>query len=89
MNHDAPTGLPTPPLGAPGPSQHQHVTPSLETLVLDITQSNSPSALNQRLKAFGVRETREPILASLLPGGQDPLSLLDVHRNTLGYLYLL
>lgn len=31
----------------------------------------------------------ESILASVLPGGQDPLSVLDVQANTLGYLFIL
>lgn len=73
---------------APGPSQSGV---SIDSLLADITSagvSGSPE-LAHHLKNYGAKETRELIFASLLQSGQDPLTVLDVQNNTLGYLYLL
>jgi len=61
----------------------------LESIVADITTSTSPSQLLNRLRAVVKREVGETILASVLPGGQDPLTVLDPQANTLGFLFLL
>ncbi|KII84533.1 hypothetical protein PLICRDRAFT_45885 [Plicaturopsis crispa FD-325 SS-3] len=76
-------------------SQHQSqfyqadATASLEGLVHQITTTNNIGALNHALRNFAQREVRETVLASLLGGGQDPLTVLDVRVNTLGVLYIL
>ncbi|KAI5117842.1 hypothetical protein M0805_008114 [Coniferiporia weirii] len=62
---------------------------SIDAILSEITSSQDDGQLNQSLKNFGSKEIRELLYASLLGDGQDPLSVLDVHNNTLGYLYLL
>ncbi|KAJ8515848.1 hypothetical protein ONZ45_g6774 [Pleurotus djamor] len=61
----------------------------METLVQQIVGSNNLKALDNALRNSLPKETRESTLASLLPGGQDPLNLLDLRVNTLGVLYIL
>ncbi len=63
---------------------------SLEHLVQYLaTTGQTQEDLNQTLRTFSTKETREVILASKLPSGQDPLEILDAQNNTLGYLYIL
>ncbi|KAL7278794.1 hypothetical protein ACG7TL_007803 [Trametes sanguinea] len=62
---------------------------SLDDVLNQITTTNSPSSLNHYLRTFAPKESRDTILASILASGQDPLSVLDPQRNTLGYLYIL
>lgn len=62
---------------------------SIDQVVHQITTANSISALNHTLRNGLPKETRDHILASVLSGGQDPLSVLDVKANTLGVLYIL
>lgn len=62
---------------------------SIDSLLVDITTSNNTHTLNQHLRSYGAKEAREMIFASALASGQDPLTVLDVRHNTLGYLYLL
>lgn len=62
---------------------------SLDNILTQITTSNNLSALNHTLKHFASRDVRDTILGSTLSSGQDPLSVLDVGRNTLGVLYIL
>ena len=64
-----------------------HGLPSLDDVLTQIT-IHAPN-LSSYLKTFAPKEVRETILASTLGSGQDPLSVLDPHRNTLGYLYIL
>lgn len=61
---------------------------SLDAVLSEITTSQDDKNLNTFLKDYG-REMRDLLFASLLSSGQDPLSVLDVQVNTLGYLYLL
>lgn len=61
----------------------------LDTLVADALNAKDDVALNNLLKNYASRETREITFASLLSGGQDPLLLLDPRKNTLAFLYLL
>jgi COP9 signalosome complex subunit 3 len=60
----------------------------LETLIARIISSPSPRTLNDYLRSIPA-DTREVILASTLPSGQDPLNVLDVRANTLGVVYIL
>ncbi|EDR06883.1 uncharacterized protein LACBIDRAFT_294631 [Laccaria bicolor S238N-H82] len=62
---------------------------SIDQVVHQITTANSIPALNATLRNGLPKDTRDHILASVLPGGQDPLSVLDVKENTLGVLYIL
>jgi len=64
-------------------------TNAVEGLIQEIAGATSPSALNARLKDFKPKEAREQLLASILPSGEDPLSLLDPEQNTIGCLYIL
>lgn len=78
----AQTQLPTPPT----PTENNV---SLVNVITAITTTVSPFQLNQQLKVFAPKEVRDVILASLLPDGQDPLSVLDIQANTLGILHIL
>ncbi|KAH8115983.1 hypothetical protein DFH11DRAFT_1876551 [Phellopilus nigrolimitatus] len=62
---------------------------SLDSVLGEITTTQDDVQLNNVLRNYATKETREMIYASFLAGGQDPLSVLDVQNNTLGYLYLL
>lgn len=64
-------------------------TYTLERILSDITATTHIHALNQTLRGCAPKDVREPMLASMLPGGQDPLTVLDIQRNTLGVLYIL
>ena len=79
------TQVPTPPTG----STEHNINISLVNVITAITTAASPSYLNQQLKTFAPKEVRDVILASLLPDGQDPLSVLDIQANTLGILHIL
>jgi hypothetical protein len=61
----------------------------LESVIADITTSISPEELLTSLRSLVKLDVGESILASALPGGQDPLTVLDTHANTLGYLFIL
>ena len=63
----------------------QNVPQSIEQLMQLLLSDHVPSQLNQTLKNVA----KEPVLLSLLPGGQDPLDLLQPQTNTLGCLYIL
>ncbi|KAF8885334.1 hypothetical protein BD779DRAFT_1533952 [Infundibulicybe gibba] len=69
------------------PSSEPH--PTLDAILNQITTSNNAAALGHTLRTALPRDTREAILAGLLGGGQDPLSVLDMRTNTLGALYIL
>ncbi|KAF7770561.1 hypothetical protein Agabi119p4_6535 [Agaricus bisporus var. burnettii] len=60
----------------------------LETLIARITSTPNSRTLNDYFRSIPA-DTREVILASTLPSGQDPLSVLDVRTNTLGVVYIL
>ncbi|THH22530.1 hypothetical protein EUX98_g8166 [Antrodiella citrinella] len=73
---------------APVPPQNDiHLT--LDQIFTDITTIDDPKTLNDKFKSFTLKETRDTILSSMLGGGQDPLSILDPERNTIGFLYIL
>jgi COP9 signalosome complex subunit 3 len=62
---------------------------SLDRVLTEITSANNIPALNQALRTFATKDVRESILSRLLPGGQDPLTILDIQRDTLGVLFIL
>lgn len=64
---------------------------SLEGLVTLVTSpgDKSPNTIAHALHTLSKRDVGETILASLLPGNQDPLNGLDPYVHTLGYLYIL
>ena len=86
----SPQPKPTSTILLPSGSSMGPVTPSvdLESIISEITTS-SPEVLLMSLRSFVNRDVGETILASLLPGGLDPLTVLDAHVNTLGYLFIL
>lgn len=63
----------------------------LATIVQHITnvQPGNYGPLAHTLKVFSADEQRDSLLGGLLPGTQDPLTLLNPRINTLGYLYIL
>ena len=68
-----------------GPSQT-----TIEAVVNEIKESTDDAKLNESLKNIGgTPDMRELLLASMLSSGQDPLELLHIQDNTLGYLYIL
>ncbi|KAI8996251.1 hypothetical protein BD414DRAFT_477249 [Trametes punicea] len=75
-------------MNVPGSSQ-TGASASLDDVLSQITTSSSPSSLNQYLRSFAPKESRDTILASTLSSGQDPLTVLDTRTNTLGILYIL
>ncbi|GLB41148.1 putative cop9 signalosome complex subunit 3 [Lyophyllum shimeji] len=62
---------------------------SLDSIINQITTSNSPAALNHTLRNALPKESRDIILASALSNNQDPLAILDMRENTVGVLYIL
>lgn len=94
------SGLPTPPptsaTSTTNPAQSSSNAAgqsasdvSLGSIVTTITSASSPSQLNQYLRSCASKDVREVLLASILPGSQDPLTLLNVRDHTLGMLYIL
>ncbi|KAF8636861.1 hypothetical protein AX17_003204 [Amanita inopinata Kibby_2008] len=64
-------------------------SPTLDTVLNQITTATSAVALAHALRANLPKDSRDAILSAVLPGGQDPLEALDVSRNTLGVLWIL
>ncbi|TCD64034.1 hypothetical protein EIP91_004668 [Steccherinum ochraceum] len=75
--------------GGQGQGGHHDASVTLDHILEDITTTQDPKALSDKLKHFTPREARDTILASTLSSGQDPLSVLDPATNTIGYLYIL
>ncbi|PFH47424.1 hypothetical protein AMATHDRAFT_67796 [Amanita thiersii Skay4041] len=65
--------------------------PTLDAIFAQITTTDPGNIvqLAHALRSLPARESRDTVLAGLLPGGQDPLAALDVQMNTLGVLYIL
>lgn len=63
--------------------------PSLDVVVVEITNSNNYSQLSHSLRTFAPNEVRDNILAGPLTNGQDPLTVLDIAQHTIGVLYIL
>ncbi|CCL99781.1 uncharacterized protein FIBRA_01803 [Fibroporia radiculosa] len=72
-----------------GPSgsslQSSTIQISIDDLLNQIVSSDNPRALVQILR----KDAKDSLLVRTLADGQDPLSLLDVERHTLGFLYIL
>lgn len=63
---------------------------SMEQFVQLLTTQFDTAILDAHLKKMGpTKEAREALLVSCLPSGEDPLAILNVEVNTLGYLYIL
>lgn len=84
---------------APAPQQQQQqqqqqAQPSpaeaIEALLQQILESNNEAALaGTLLNSLGTPDTRESILSSLTPVGDDPLEALEAARHTIGSLFIL
>lgn len=94
------SGLPTPPPTSatsstnPAPASSNIAGQSasdvsLGSIVATITSAPSPAHLNQYLRSCASKDVREVLLSSILPGSQDPLTLLNARDHTLGMLYIL
>ena len=68
---------------------HNDIPATMDQVLHDITTTEDPKLLNDKLRHSPSKDARETILASMLQSGQDPLSVLDPERNTIGYLYIL
>ena len=83
---------------APTPSTSQAGAPkysdvkipaSMDDLVQFLLSTSDSSVVLHVLRSIGTPETREQALAAQLSNGEDPLSLLDVETQTLGWLFIL
>jgi COP9 signalosome complex subunit 3 len=63
--------------------------PSLDVVVVEITNANNYSQLSHLLRTFAPNDVRDTILAGPLTNGQDPLTVLDIAQHTIGVLYIL
>lgn len=63
--------------------------PSLDVVVVEITNANNYAQLSHSLRTFAPNDVRDTILAGPLTNGQDPLTVLDVAQHTIGVLYIL
>jgi len=68
---------------------HNDVPPTLDQILQDTTTTDDARVLNEKFRSFTPKEARDSILASTLSSGQDPLSVLDPEKNTIGCLYIL
>lgn len=63
--------------------------PSLDLVVVEVTNANSYAQLSNSLRTFAPNDVRDTILAGPLTNGQDPLTVLDVTQHTVGVLHIL
>lgn len=63
--------------------------PSLDIVVVEITNTNNYSQLSHTLRTFAPNDVRDTLLAGPLTNGQDPLTVLDIVQHTIGVLYIL
>jgi len=63
--------------------------PSLDVVVVEITNANNYSQLSHSLRTFAPNDVRDTILSGPLTNGQDPLTVLDIAQHTIGVLYIL
>lgn len=63
--------------------------PSLDVVVVEITNTNNYSQLSHSLRTFAPNDVRDTILAGPLSNGQDPLTVLDIAQHTIGVLHIL
>lgn len=64
---------------------------SIEAVMGEISTASTSQNLTDSLRTFSHNRepTREAILANFLPNGQDPLEMLDMTRDTVGFFFLL
>ena len=74
---------------APADVEVENTIDELEHLVQFLLTTQNPQAVLQRLKTISKADSREQLIAGVLPSGQDPLDILDPEAQTLGYLYIL
>jgi len=63
--------------------------PSLDVVVVEITNTNNYSQLSHTLRTFAPNDVRDALLAGPLTNGQDPLTVLDIVQHTIGVFYIL
>jgi COP9 signalosome complex subunit 3 len=63
--------------------------PSLDVVVVEITNANNYSQLSHSLRTFAPNDVRDTILAGPLTNGQDPFTVLDIAQHTVGVLHIL
>lgn len=63
--------------------------PSLDVVVVEITNANNYSQLSHSLRTFAPNDVRDTILAGSLTNGQDSLTVLDITQHTIGVLHIL
>lgn len=78
---------PAPAAPAPAASSSTGSSSMLDGLVNAATNGTDPAALAATIAAIG--NARDVTLRSTMAGGQDPLAVLDVRRNTLLVLWIL
>ncbi|KAI0945208.1 hypothetical protein AcW1_001483 [Taiwanofungus camphoratus] len=87
MNLSGPSAAPS--QSGVGSSQSSEGSLSIDVIVTQVTTSNNASQLNGLLRTFATNDARDSVLATMLSSGEDPLSVLDAERHTIGYLYIL
>lgn len=63
--------------------------PSLDVVVMEITNVNNYPQLSHSLRAFAPNDVRDAILSGPLTSGQDPLTVLEIAQHTVGILHIL
>lgn len=63
--------------------------PSLDVVVVEITNANNYAQLSHSLRTFAPNDVRDTILAGPLTSGQDPLTVLDISHHTIGVFHIL
>ena len=63
--------------------------PSLDVVVVEITNTSNYPQLSHTLRTFAPTDVRDTILAGPLTNGQDPLTVLDAVQHTIGVFYIL
>jgi len=63
--------------------------PSLDVVVVEITNVTNYAQLSHTLRTFAPNDVRDTVLAGSLTNGQDPLTVLDFTQHTVGVLHIL
>ena len=72
-----------------GPSQTQVEQLTVDAVVTEILNTADPTVLAKRLYKLWTDDKFENVLSSSLTSGEDPLIVLNMEVNTLGYLFIL
>ena len=62
---------------------------TIEQLVQYLSSGPTAEEQNHVLKTVGPKDANNTFLAAPLPSGEDPLTVLPLETNTLGWLYIL